>query len=126
MRETKTIKSLDFQAPIRTVSEMNQSEHWAVRMRRKHAQQLEMLAALHQNLRGAQVEFPCKIRLTRIGPKLLDHDNLASSTKFIQDAIARHLGIDDGDTSKVTWEYDQLPIGRNVYAVKVTITPMQP
>ena len=117
---SKRIQKLDFMAPIRTVSEMNQREHWAVRMRRKTDQQLEMRAVMHNVLGGRKIQLPCSVRLTRIGPKALDKDNLAGSFKHVQDAIAKKLGVDDG-SSQVTWEYDQMPIGVRNYGVKVEI-----
>lgn len=76
---------------------------------------------LFNALRGRRVILPCKVRLTRIGPKALDSDNLAGALKFCQDAIARRLEVDDGDTSKVTWEYRQMPVGIRDYGVKVEI-----
>jgi hypothetical protein len=112
---------IDFQAPVKTVSEANQREHWAIKFHRKKTQQLEMLAALHNNLIGKRIEFPCVVRLTRIGPKALDSDNLAGSLKHVQDSIARKLGVDDGDTEKVRWEYAQFPVRIREYAVKVQI-----
>lgn len=116
-----TIQQLDFQAPIRTVSEANQREHWAIKFKRKKDQQLEMLVALQNNLVGKKVKLPCVVKLTRIGPKPLDSDNLAGAMKHVQDAIAKKLGIDDGDTEKIRWEYHQFPIRIREYAVKVSI-----
>lgn len=115
------MKEINFQAPVRTVSEANQREHFMAKYRRKKAQQLEMLAALQNNLVGKLIEFPCVVRLTRIGPKALDTDNLAGAFKHCQDAIARKLGVDDGDTEKIRWEYHQAPIRIREYGVKVQI-----
>jgi hypothetical protein len=118
---TQTIKELDFQAPIRTVSEANQREHWALKNQRKRDQQQEMFVVLMQNLAGKKMQLPCIVKLTRIGPKALDTDNLAGAMKHVQDAIARKLGVDDGDAEKVKWEYSQMPIRIREYAVKVSI-----
>jgi len=117
----QTIRKLDFCAPIKTVSEANTREHWAIKYGRKKIQQQEMDAVLHNNLLGRQVEMPCVVKLTRIGSKALDQDNLASSFKACQDSIARKLGIDDGDTARVSWVYDQMPVGFREYGVKVSI-----
>lgn len=118
----ESIREIDFMiAGLRTVSEMNQSEHWATRMRRKHSQQEEVMVAWLNNLRGRTVELPCVVKLTRIGSKRLDQDNLASSMKFCQDQIARLLNVNDGDESKVRWEYHQLPIGTREYGLKISI-----
>lgn len=118
---TATVTSLDFQAPVKTVSEANQREHWAVKNERKNAQQLEVSTVLHNNLLNRKVRLPCVVKLTRIGPRALDTDNLAGAMKHVQDAIARKLGVDDGDTEKVRWEYHQMPIRIREYAVKVSI-----
>lgn len=119
---TATITSLDFQCLVKTVSEANQREHWAVKNERKNAQQLEVSTVLHNNLLNRKVRLPCVVKLTRIGPRALDTDNLAGAMKHVQDAIARKLGVDDGDTEKVRWEYSQMPIRIREYAVKVSIT----
>lgn len=37
----------------------------------------------------------------------LDHDNLIGGVKYLQDAIAASLGIDDGDESRIAFEYSQ-------------------
>src|SRR5688572_24365175 len=117
------ITKLDFQAPIKTVSEANVREHWAVKNRRKQSQQMEMLVALQNNLRGRKVQLPCVVKLTRIGPQKLDGDNLQRSCKGIRDQIAKQLNVDDGDEENVTWQYHQMPMGYNGdYAVKVEIT----
>ena len=122
MKESpRPLESLEFYVPIKLVSEANRSEHWTARMRRKKDQQLEMIVALHNNLLGRQVRLPCVVRLTRVGPKLLDKDNLAGSFKFIQDAIASKMKVDDGDPTKVDWQYEQVAIGEHRYNVKVQI-----
>lgn len=115
------MKSVNFQAPIKTVSEANQREHWSVKNKRKNLQQLEMMAALQNNLVGKKLSPPYVVKLTRIGPKALDSDNLAGSLKHVQDQIARKLGVDDGDTEKIRWEYRQMPVRIREYAVKVEI-----
>lgn len=116
-----TIRKLDFQIPVKIISEANQREHWALKFKRKKDQQLETLVAIHNNISTCRVAMPCVVRLTRIGPKALDTDNLAGAFKHVQDAIARKLGVDDGDTTKVRWEYHQMPIRIRDYAVKVEI-----
>lgn len=46
------------------------------------------------------------IRLTRVAPRELDSDNLASACKSLRDGIAARLGVDDG-SRLVSWEYAQ-------------------
>lgn len=119
---TKIIQQIDFNLPIKTVSEMNQREHWYERLCRKRAQQEEVFVAMHNNLRGRVVQLPCKVVLTRIGVRRLDSDNLAASFKHVQDAIARGLKVDDGDIAKVSWTYLQMPVAtQKTYGIKVCI-----
>src|SRR5262245_17659834 len=109
--------------PIRTVSEANQREHWATKFRRKKTQQ--QIVHLHfRQWKRNQITYllipPFTIRLTRIGARKLDPDNLAGSFKHVQDAVARELKIDDGD-SRVTWLYEQEP-GKRIYQVRIEVT----
>ena len=117
------ITKLDFMVPnCKTVSEMNTREHWAARYRRKQNQQEAVAVAMLNALRGRKVQLPCVVTLTRIGPKKMDNDNLAGAMKHCQDQIARQLGVDDGDESRVKFNHYQMPIGSKVYAIKVEIT----
>jgi hypothetical protein len=119
----KTIRNVDFLVPgLKTVSEMNQREFWAARLRRKKDQQEQVAVAMLNALRGRKVELPCVVKLTRIGPKKMDNDNLAGALKHCQDQVARQLGVDDGDESKVIFLHYQMPIGSRDYAVKVEIS----
>lgn len=121
MREKKTIRQLDFMAPIKTVSEANGREHWAVKNARKLNQQTAVMVWMGNALKGRQIALPCVVKITRIGPRKLDSDNLLSSMKGIRDEIARILKVDDGDESKVRFDYDQMPVGIRDYGVKVKI-----
>lgn len=49
----------------------------------------------------------------------MDDDNLAISAKALRDGIAEALGVNDGDRSVVTWEYDQ-KLGKE-YGVELEI-----
>src|SRR5690349_498129 len=98
--------------PVQTVSEMNMREHWSQKYKRKKAQQTIVTLLLRN--RPAEL-YPARVRLTRLAARRLDADNLASSQKHVQDAVARWLGVDDGDAA-VTWEYAQEK--RKGYAVR--------
>jgi len=124
---------LAFTMPVKLVSEANQREHWRTKYIRKNAQQRDTQRAWkaqrrvhavnsrgHGLLVGIAVAVPCTVRLTRIGPKSLDADNLAGSFKHVQDAIAKLIGIDDGD-ERIKWEYAQVPVGKRVYQVRVEV-----
>lgn len=119
---SKPISKIDFMVPnCKTVSEMNQREHWAAKNRRKNEQQEAVAVAMYSALRGRKVELPCVVKFTRIGPRKMDNDNLAGALKHCQDAVARMLGVDDGDESKVKFYHYQMPIGSRDYAIKVEI-----
>ena len=113
---------LAFTMPVRVISEANESEHWRTKCARKKQQQADTDKSWHlfRSLKYVAVAFPCVVRLTRIGPKRLDSDNLAGSFKHVQDAIAKKLGIDDGD-ERIKWEYEQVAVGKRVYSVRVEV-----
>lgn len=113
--------SLELQIPVKIISEANNFEHWTDKRNRKVSQQVEVMAELRKALEGRRVALPCIITLTRIGPKSLDPDNLANGFKAVQDAIAKVLNFDDGDVTKVRWLYDQTPITRRSYSIKIKI-----
>jgi hypothetical protein len=48
-----------------------------------------------------------QIHLVRLGPRLMDTDNLANAFKTHRDAIAHHLGRDDRKGTGLHWTYDQ-------------------
>lgn len=60
------------------------------------------------------------ITLTRIAPRALDTDNLASGLKAIRDGVADALGVDDG-SSRIQWRYAQERGKPGEYAVRVEI-----
>lgn len=115
-----TIRSLVFDAPIKVISEANCRDHWAVKSKRRQKQQQDITAMMMNALGGRKVELPCVVRLTRVGPKKLDDDNWANGAKGIRDAIARKLGVDDGDP-RIKFEYEQTPIRERSYNVIVEI-----
>lgn len=86
--------------PVRAVNGSNQREHWRVRDQRAREHK-------HAALMVKPVALPVIVILTRFGPRKLDTDNLAISCKHVRDGIAARLGVDDGDESKVRWEYAQ-------------------
>ncbi|MDT5061496.1 MAG: hypothetical protein QOH63_1955 [Acidobacteriota bacterium] len=69
-----------------------------------------------------KIALPCRVILTRIGPKLLDEgDNLRSAMKGIVDEIAALLGVDDSPSSPAQFEYKQEAMGKRQYRVKIEI-----
>ena len=50
--------------------------------------------------------MPLVVTITRVGPRKLDDDNLASACKYVRDQIAANIGVDDG-SDQYTWRYAQ-------------------
>lgn len=48
----------------------------------------------------------CRTATSRSG-QLLDDDNLRGALKGVRDAVAKRLGVDDGDVERVTFKYEQ-------------------
>jgi hypothetical protein len=91
--------------PVRTVSEANRRDHWAKKAKRAKEQRL--FTGAHLRLWCDKPALPCTIVLTRISSRALDDDNLRGALKAVRDSIAEWLGVDDGPTGPITWEYAQ-------------------
>jgi len=110
--------------PVRVDSETNGREHYIAKWKRKKKQKEALftawLEAINAEKAQCPVRLPCIVRLIRVGPKCLDGDNLGESFKAIRDAVAWAIDVDDGD-ERIKWEYEQVAIGKRVYAVRVEI-----
>lgn len=62
--------------------------------------------------------WPVNVRLIRIGPRQLDQNNAIETLQAIQDGVADWLGVDDGDETKVQWEYAQ---EKGQYGVRIEV-----
>lgn len=101
--------------PIRLPSLANARLSW----RRVATLKKKQREAVATCLIGVAVPVPpLTITITRVGPKHMDDDNLASACKYVRDAIAAKIGVDDG-SPLYTWLYQQR-IGQ--YGVDVEIT----
>jgi hypothetical protein len=125
---------ITYTIPIKTVSESNMREFWAVKAKRARTQR--NTARIHSCV--AFSRFPmckrsmshlltrCKvtleITLTRIGKRKQDRDNMIGGMKHVIDGIADALEIDDGD-ERLDWQYKQ-EIGKT-YGVRVEIKAKQ-
>ena len=87
--------------PLKLVSVANRREHWSVRARRARAHRQAAIVVPRPDFAP-----PYTVTITRIGPRRLDDDNLASAAKALRDGIADRLGMDDGD-SRISWRYRQ-------------------
>lgn len=111
--------------PIQIVSEANRREHWRAVANRKRIHRACAFTLLARHSDGPCVKTPSEIgpyiiTLTRIGPRTLDDDNLASGFKACRDGVADWLGIDDGD-KRLTWRYAQRKGKPKQYAAEVQI-----
>jgi crossover junction endodeoxyribonuclease RusA len=107
---------INISLPIRTVSEANSREHWAKKAKRA-AQQRAIVFASLRNMRAEEIPPPIVVKLTRVGRRFLDDDNLARSFKAVRDGIADAIGVDDGD-SRIRWHYAQR---KGDYSIDVVI-----
>ena len=80
-------------------------------------------AAVLRGLAGRVLPpLPVRVCVTRISPRRVDTDNLASACKAPRDAAAEALGIDDGPAeTRATWRESQVagPYGARVTIVHV-------
>ncbi len=111
--------------PVRTWSEANQRGHWGKRARRAKKQR----EAARLLVQAARWTLPASgtaaITLTRIAPRTLDTDNLASGLKAVRDGVADALRVDDG-SSRIQWRYAQVKGNAGEYAVRVEIYAPEP
>lgn len=102
---------------LRLASEANARGSWhagAARARLARAQ-------IHTALRRAEpgpLPLPVTVRITRVGPRRLDDDNLARACKALRDGVADWLEVDDGDP-RISWHYAQAVAQH--YRVVVTV-----
>jgi hypothetical protein len=106
---------------LKLVSEANQREHYMAKYKRNKVQQAVTLLALRGLDPVGMLGQELVITLTRIAPRALDSDNLAGSFKHTQDAIAKHIRIDDGDR-RLEWRYQQ---AKGKYGVEVRMERKQ-
>lgn len=98
---------------IKTISEANQRDHWAVKARRVKNQRLAVLQAFRQ-AGPIPTSDRYLVTLTRVCPavgRIHDRDNLSSALKACRDQVAAELGLDDADLSEmppISWEYRQV------------------
>lgn len=110
---------MKFTIPIRTYSEANKKEHWAVKAKRVKNQRAAVAWAWPFRNAFSPL-WDLQATLTRIAPRELDGDNLQRSFKAVRDEVAKQLGIDDRD-KRVTWAYAQRKGKVKEYGVEIQI-----
>lgn len=113
---------IDVLVPVRIVSEANQRGHWRASAVRKkaHRSTAMLLCRAAHNWQVPNPNRSYRVLMTRIAPRVLDDDNLASGFKAARDGIADAMGIDDG-SKRIKWEYDQQRGEPHTYAARVQI-----
>lgn len=110
--------------PVRLVSEGNMRQHWTKAHKRKKDVQRTIILFLQPHKKPS---LPCRITLTRIAPRSLDMDNLATCLKSSIDCIADWLlpgmaaGRADGDV-KLEFMWDQRKGDPKEYALEVSFS----
>ena len=106
------------EVPIRIESVANLREHWAAKAKRSR----EHRTAVWYSLKATRAPHvvPCTVTLTRIAPRTLDTDNLASGCKAARDGVADWLMVNDADP-RVTWAYAQQTGAPKQYVLMVEI-----
>lgn len=107
---------IEFDAPLRLYSEMNQRCHWRKRSDRFklhrncirticHGTRSIVIAVellrMHLTEGGAVL-----VTITKIGPETWDDDNVRAGAKAVRDQIAATLEVDDGDP-RIRFKYEQ-------------------
>jgi hypothetical protein len=107
--------------PLKIISEANQRGHWSGKARRvaQHRNTARLMMAVEAG-RSPVGSVPLQITLTRIAPRVLDDDNLASGFKATRDGVADWLGIDDG-SKLLRWVYAQRRGAPGQYAAEVVV-----
>jgi hypothetical protein len=118
------VRRAEFKIPGSFPSVANLREHWRKKAQRAREQRFDakVLAVWNVGLTlSADVQaFGGTVKLTRIAPRGLDTDNLASCLKACRDGIADALGLNDGD-ARVAWLYAQERCRAGSQAVRVEV-----
>lgn len=93
---------------LRLESIANKREHWYERRlregRQRHAVMIHL--CLFKGTSGHRTA-PGRVMFCRIGPRMLDDDNLAASFRAIRDEVAAFYEVDDGPKGPIAWGYEQ-------------------
>lgn len=106
--------------PLRIISEANGRQHWRKVAERKRTHRQTARLVLQQYARPMHEAATFDITLTRIAPRKLDDDNLASGFKAVRDGVADWLGIDDG-SPRIRWQYAQQRGAAGHYSAAVQV-----
>ncbi len=94
------------QYSVKLTGSQNAREHWRTRAKRVKSERSQAEILCRSRLERPQA-WPVVVRLTRIGPRKLDSDNVSGACKATRDGVADWLGVDDGDEARISWVYAQ-------------------
>ena len=92
---------------LKTISGANAREHHFSRARRVREERSIVRGGWLRLGKPALPSPPVLVTITRISPRKLDSDNLASALKGARDEVAALLGIDDAPDRGAVWRVDQ-------------------
>lgn len=135
-----TVESADspglmFEVPLRTGAGQNDREHWRAKAHRvkREKETVSLVLQAYQPVEGTRLEEvlsamarrgPVRVTLTRIAPsKGLDGDNLSGALKAVRDAVAKAMRVDDRESARLAWKYEQ---ERGPWAVRVAVSARKP
>lgn len=112
--------------PIVVRSAANLHESPFVRHRRAKAERGGVLTAFRALIGIVPPTVPLgyalNVRMTRLGGRKLDDDNLLGAFKAVRDGVADWFGVDDGDPVW-TWDTTQLPGGDAGIEIRIRCAP---
>lgn len=115
--------------PMVTKALQNDGAHWSTRAKKVTAQRTTTGLMLRANRVADQIG-PCpdghrlKVSLLRISPRKLDPgDNHLSSLKSVRDEIAAYFHVNDGDESRIVFEYPPQEKGPSTVRVAFAFEP---
>lgn len=121
-----------FTAPVRIESEMNRRDHWTGRRKRFIQQHRDTSlvwlgyraakrASVDATLMAIHSSKEIIVTLTRIAPRRLDTDNLASGFKGVRDFIAQTILFENDGSERIDWRYHQERGKPKEYSVRIEI-----
>ncbi|HEX8795471.1 MAG TPA: hypothetical protein VF765_31190 [Polyangiaceae bacterium] len=121
------MKPVTVTIPVQTTTESNAKGHWRPKAERAKKQRWlarTLVGPLAYRLRAglrARTLAGVVVTFTRLAPRELDDDNLASAMKHVRDGVADALEIDDRDP-RVRWVCAQVPAGTvKEYGVRIVL-----
>src|SRR5690242_9934722 len=99
-------RSITWFVPGKTKNPLNGREHWRPVAARAAVEKETTILTAPKHLPA--VVLPCVVVLTRCSPRELDsHDGLRAALKHIADGVAEWVGIDDRESERMRFQYEQ-------------------